>query len=73
MFQYSLNLPIMIFSYYSAAMLDLFVCLLNHQLVEDTYSATVAQLSYNIYPSDKGLIMKISGFNDKLIVSCLSY
>ncbi|XP_033221743.1 nardilysin-like [Belonocnema kinseyi] len=49
----------------STAMMELFVAILKHLLVEETYAATAAELNHSIYASDKGIVLKIDGFNQK--------
>lgn len=48
--------------------MDLFVTILKHLLVEELYPATAAELNYAIYTSDKGIVIKVTGFNQKLPV-----
>lgn len=50
-------------------MLDIFVCTLKFLIVPDLYPATAAELNYEIGLNDKGIIIKIYGFNQKLPVS----
>jgi secreted Zn-dependent insulinase-like peptidase len=49
-------------------MLDLYVEILKQLLVEELYPADVADLCCSIFPDDKGIILKFSGFNQKLHV-----
>lgn len=49
-------------------MLDLLASLLKQQLMEDAYDAIVAQLEFNIHSYDRGLVIRVSGFNHKLHV-----
>ncbi|CAL4145200.1 unnamed protein product, partial [Meganyctiphanes norvegica] len=49
-----------------AAMLDLFLNLYQQQMVEDVYPATMAQYSYSVTATERGLVIKINGFNQKL-------
>lgn len=42
--------------------------MLKHQLMEKVYDALVAQLEFSIYHYDRGLVIKVSGFNHKLHV-----
>ncbi|XP_053986881.1 nardilysin-like isoform X2 [Hylaeus volcanicus] len=58
--------PMAIYSPKSAALIDLFVKILKWLLVEELYPATTAQLNYEIYTSDKGIMLKVNGFNQKL-------
>jgi nardilysin len=53
----------------SAAMLDLYVEILKQLLKEELYSANIADLCFSIVPGDKGIILKFSGYNQKLHVS----
>lgn len=50
-------------------MMELFVSILKQLLVEETYAATAAELNHIIYASDKGIVLKIDGFNQKQPVS----
>ena len=50
-------------------MLDLLANILKQQLMEEAYDALVAQLEFTIHSYDRGLVMKVSGFNHKLHVS----
>lgn len=50
----------------SAALMDLFVVILKQLLVEELYPATAAKLNHEIYTSDKGIVVKVHGFNQKL-------
>lgn len=52
----------------SAALMDLFVAILKQLLVEELYPATAAELNHEIYTSDKGIVVKVNGFNQKLPV-----
>lgn len=49
-------------------MLDMFVAVLNKLLFEPLYPATVAGLYYDIQSAEKGLLVKVSGYNQKLPV-----
>lgn len=42
--------------------------MLKHELMEQVYDALVAQLDLNIHHYDRGLVIKVSGFNHKLHV-----
>lgn len=42
--------------------------LMQIDLIEEAYPATVAQLSYAFKNSDKGIILGVAGFNEKLHV-----
>jgi secreted Zn-dependent insulinase-like peptidase len=50
-------------------MLNLYVKILKQLLVEELYPADVADLCYSIFPGDKGIVLKLRGFNQKLPVS----
>ena len=41
--------------------------------MEQVYDALVAQLEFNIHHYDRGLVIKVSGFNHKLHVSFLHF
>lgn len=45
--------------------------MLKHQLMERVYDALVAQLEFSIHHYDRGLIIKVSGFNHKLHVNSI--
>lgn len=57
------------FFHFSSVHLDLLAKLLKHQLMEQVYDALVAQLELSIHYYDRGLVIKVSGFNHKLHVS----
>jgi secreted Zn-dependent insulinase-like peptidase len=50
-------------------MLNLYAEILKQLLMEELYPADVADLYCSILPGDKGIILKFSGFNQKLPVS----
>ena len=50
-------------------MMELFVAILKQLLVEETYAATAAELNHSIHASDKGIVVKLNGFNQKQPVS----
>jgi nardilysin len=50
-------------------MLNLYVEILKQLLVEELYPADIADLSYSIEPREKGIVLKFSGYNQKLHVS----
>lgn len=52
-------------------MLNMYVEILKQLLVEELYPADVADLSWSITPGDKGIVLKFSGFNQKLPVSLM--
>jgi nardilysin len=54
-------------------MLNLYVEILKQLLVEELYPADVADLSYSIEPCEKGIVLKFSGYNQKLHVSLTRY
>ena len=56
-------------NYFSAAMLDLFVRILEKLFVEEMYPARSAGLNLHLYPSDRGLMVEFSGFNQKIPVN----
>nr|XP_012135647.1 PREDICTED: nardilysin-like [Megachile rotundata] len=58
--------PLVLSSPKSAALMDLFVATLKQLLVEQLYPAEVAKLNYDIYTNDKGILLAINGFNQKL-------
>lgn len=49
-------------------MMDLFIAILKQLLVEKTYAATAAELHHSLYTSEKGVIVKVDGYNQKLTV-----
>lgn len=50
----------------NAAMLELFISILKQHLSEDLYPANVADLEYSFHSGEKGMIITINGFNEKL-------
>lgn len=54
-------------------MLELFVIILKQLLIEELYAATAAELNHAILPGEKGLVVKVNGFNQKLPVRLLPY
>lgn len=48
---------------------DMFIALLHMQLIEETYPAEIALLSYKIMTSEKGVLINVYGYNEKLPVS----
>ncbi|XP_071442701.1 nardilysin-like [Hetaerina americana] len=58
--------PIALSSPQTSCMLDMFVFLLEQQLMEEIYPADMAGLSYSVKPSDRGIVLKVNGFHDKL-------
>ncbi|XP_001660612.2 nardilysin isoform X1 [Aedes aegypti] len=49
-----------------ATLTSLYTAMLKFQIAEDLYPATVAGLNYEIYASEKGIILKVDGYNQKL-------
>lgn len=47
-------------------MLDCFVAMLSLQLEEETYPAQVAELQYSISNTERGIMLKLTGYNQKL-------
>ena len=47
-------------------MLDLYANCVCLAMVEETYPAELAQLSYSFFPSETGVVVKVSGLNHKL-------
>ncbi|XP_046617809.1 nardilysin-like [Neodiprion virginianus] len=58
--------PLALTSPENAALMDLLVTILKQLLVEELYPANAAELNYLIYTGDKGIIVKVNGFNQKL-------
>ncbi|EFA00999.2 Insulin-degrading enzyme-like Protein [Tribolium castaneum] len=52
----------------TAALADFYMTLIQIQLVDEAYPATVAQLSYSFKCYDKGIVVGVSGYNEKLHV-----
>lgn len=52
--------------------MDLFVAILKQLLVETLYPATVAELNHDIYTNEKGIVLKVNGFSQKLPVRTLA-
>lgn len=50
-------------------MLNLYVEILTLLLVEELYPADMADLSYSIEARERGIVLKFSGYNEKLHVS----
>lgn len=53
-------------------MMDLMVTILKQLLVEELYPANAAELNYQVYTGDKGIVVKVFGFNQKLPVGMIS-
>ncbi|XP_044007483.1 nardilysin-like [Aphidius gifuensis] len=49
-----------------SVIVDLMVSILKQQLVEELYPATAAELNYDIQAHERGMIIKVWGFNQKL-------
>lgn len=58
--------PLPLMSPVNCVMLELYVALINQQMVETLYPAEEALLNTSVYASDKGLILKVDGYNEKL-------
>lgn len=50
----------------NAAMLDLYIATLLQLLGEILYPANMAQLHYGIYTGEKGILISVNGYNEKL-------
>ncbi|XP_076033223.1 nardilysin-like isoform X2 [Oratosquilla oratoria] len=50
-----------------AAMLDLFINLYSQYVMEDIYPACMAQYGYKVYATERGIIIKAHGFDNKLL------
>lgn len=50
-------------------MTEMFVTLLQEQIVEEIYPAEMAELSNSMFVASRGIIIKVSGYNEKLHVS----
>eukprot|EP00095_Tigriopus_kingsejongensis_P008652 maker-scaffold537_size144400-snap-gene-0.25 protein:Tk08652 transcript:maker-scaffold537_size144400-snap-gene-0.25-mRNA-1 annotation:"PREDICTED: nardilysin-like" len=58
--------PLPLESSRNSACLDLMMSLICQAMVEDTYPADLAQLEFSLYGSERGVVLKICGLNDKL-------
>ncbi|XP_043528977.1 nardilysin-like [Frieseomelitta varia] len=58
--------PMAVCSLKGVAIMDLFVAILKQLLVETLYPATVAELNHDIYTNEKGIVLKVNGFSQKL-------
>lgn len=56
----------MIFLNFSDVMMALYSMLLKYKLVERLYPAAVAGMGYECYSSEKGLVLKVHGYNQNL-------
>ncbi|XP_017771798.1 PREDICTED: nardilysin-like isoform X2 [Nicrophorus vespilloides] len=63
---YNLISPIAMESPTNATMMDMFISLLTMQITEEAYPAQVADLQYTFSVSDKGMSIKMNGFDEKL-------
>jgi len=54
------------FYYYSLIALNLYTLILKHNLVKELYPASVAGLSYEIYTTEKGLIIRTGGYSENV-------
>jgi len=63
---YLLRSPMQLQSLNNSCLLDLMVMCLLQNIIEDVYPADLAQLSYSLYSSETGLVVKVSGLSDKL-------
>uniref|UniRef100_A0A182W7X3 Nardilysin n=1 Tax=Anopheles minimus TaxID=112268 RepID=A0A182W7X3_9DIPT len=50
----------------SSALTGFFISMVKFQIAEELYPAEVAGLNYELYPAEKGLVLKIDGYNEKL-------
>ncbi|XP_055592600.1 nardilysin-like isoform X2 [Uranotaenia lowii] len=60
--------PLLVESARDATLASLYTAMLKFQIAEDLYPATVAGLNYEIFASEKGLVLKVDGYNEKLPV-----
>ena len=51
----------------NAVALDVICNCICQLMTEATYPADIAQLSFSLYPNERGLLVKVSGLNDKLL------
>lgn len=49
-------------------MLDIFVSMLTIQVSEEAYPGLLAELSYSFTVKDRGIMLKVEGYNEKLPV-----
>ncbi|XP_055534870.1 nardilysin isoform X2 [Wyeomyia smithii] len=52
----------------SATLSSLFTLILKFQIAEDLYPATVAGLVYEVFASEKGINLKVYGYNEKTLI-----
>ncbi|XP_040164052.1 nardilysin-like isoform X2 [Anopheles arabiensis] len=50
----------------SSALAGLFASIIKYQIAEELYPAEVAGLNYELYSAEKGFVLKIDGYNEKL-------
>ncbi|XP_035920019.1 nardilysin-like isoform X2 [Anopheles stephensi] len=50
----------------SSALAGFFISMVRFQLAEELYPAEVAGLTYELYAAEKGLVLKVEGYNEKL-------
>ncbi|XP_035792231.1 nardilysin-like isoform X1 [Anopheles albimanus] len=50
----------------SSALTGFFASMIKFQIAEDLYPAEVAGLNYELYSAEKGLLLKVDGYNEKL-------
>ncbi|XP_055389188.1 nardilysin isoform X2 [Condylostylus longicornis] len=58
--------PLVLQNSKNAVLLTLYSHIVKFELVEQLYPATIASLNYQYYCSDKGIVLKVSGYNEKL-------
>jgi len=66
MLSFYLVTPLITESPHTIVMLEFLAKLLKHQLMERIYDALVAQLELTVHHYDRGLVIKVAGFNHKL-------
>lgn len=52
--------------FHSSALTGFFASMIKFQIAEDLYPAEVAGLNYELYSAEKGLLLKVDGYNEKL-------
>ncbi|KAF2885664.1 hypothetical protein ILUMI_20515 [Ignelater luminosus] len=65
-YYYYLITPLALESAESACMMQMLVAFVIINLAEEGYPAQIAELSYSLAPCEKGVCLKISGYNEKL-------
>lgn len=58
--------PLPMQSQRSATLTSLYSSMLKFQIAEDMYPASVAGLNYELYAAEKGIVLKVDGYNEKL-------